>query len=114
MRWPRKLAGTGTTDMLEHLATVEARDDFVQRLDEEFDLELLELATAIVRGRVTARSWDAYQLTALEGRAASEAAASLGMRVGAVYQAKSTVMQMLQDEVRRLGGDLAESDSAGG
>jgi hypothetical protein len=35
------------------------------------------------------------------------------MRVGAVYQAKSTVMQMLQDEVRRLGGDLSESDSAG-
>jgi hypothetical protein len=34
------------------------------------------------------------------------------MRVGAVYQAKSSVMQMLQQEVSRLGGDVAERDSA--
>jgi RNA polymerase sigma-70 factor (ECF subfamily) len=109
----RRLVGTGTTDMLERIASVEARDDLIRRLDEEFDLELLEAATAVVRGRVTARSWDAYRLTAVEGRAASEAAAMLGMRVGAVYQAKSTVMQMLQEEVRRLGGDVRENDLAG-
>jgi RNA polymerase sigma factor (sigma-70 family) len=109
----RKLAGTGTTDMLERIAGVEARDDLIRRLDEEFDLELLEAATAVVRGRVTARSWDAYRLTAVEGRAASEAAAMLGMRACAVYQAKSTVMQMLQEEVRRLGGDARENDLAG-
>jgi RNA polymerase sigma factor (sigma-70 family) len=109
----RRLARLGTTGMLERIASAEARDDLVRRLDEEFDLELLEAATTIVRGRVTAKSWDAYQFTAVEGRAASEVAATLGMRVGAVYQAKSNVMQRLQDEVRRLGGDLSESDSAG-
>ena len=109
----RRLTGTGTTDMLERMASVEARDDLVRRLDEEFDLELLEVATAIVRARVTAKSWGAYQLTAVEGRAASQVAEMLGMRVGAVYQAKSSVIQMLQDEVRKLGGDSAESNSAG-
>jgi RNA polymerase sigma-70 factor (ECF subfamily) len=96
------IRGTGTTDFLERLASVEARDDLVQRLEDEFDLELLETATQIVRQRVAPKTWDAYRLTASEGRPATEVATTLGMRVGTVYQAKSSVMQMLQQEVRKL------------
>jgi RNA polymerase sigma factor (sigma-70 family) len=94
--------GTGTTDHLERLASVEARDDLARRLEEEFDLELLEGAGRIVRQRVTAKTWEAYQLTACEGRPADEVAASLAMPVGLVYQARSRVMRMLQEEVRKL------------
>jgi RNA polymerase sigma factor (sigma-70 family) len=108
----RRVIGTETAEAVRRLASVEARDDLVRRLEEEFDLELLEAATAVVRGRVAAKSWEAYQLTAIEGRPAPDAAAMLGMRVGAVYQAKSSIMQMLQQEVRRLGGDLAGRNSA--
>jgi RNA polymerase sigma factor (sigma-70 family) len=97
-----RVFGTGTTDFLERLASVEARDDLVRRLEEEFDLELLEAAIRIVRQRVAPKTWDAYSLTAREGRPATEVAATLGMRVGTVYQAKSSVMQMLQEEVRKL------------
>ena len=49
-----------------------------------------------------AKTWEAYHLTACEGRVAAEVATDLGMRIGAVYQAKSRLMQMLQDEVRKL------------
>jgi RNA polymerase sigma factor (sigma-70 family) len=103
-----KLADTGGTDLLHRLASVEARDDLVRRLDDEFDLELLDTATAAVRQRVTAKSWEAYQLTASEDRSAVTVAATLGMSVGAVYQAKSRIMQMIQDEVRRLGSHLGD------
>jgi RNA polymerase sigma factor (sigma-70 family) len=101
------VVGSGTTDTLEQLAGIEARDDLVRRLEEEFDLELLELAMRIVRQRISARTWDAYHLTACEGRAAAEVAKVLGMRVGTVYQAKSGVMRMLQEEVRKLQDDTS-------
>ena len=104
------IVGTGTTDNIEVLASTEARDDLVRRLEEEFDLELLEVAMRIVRQRIAARTWEAYQLTACEGRPAGEVAKVLGMRVGTVYQAKSGVMRMLQEEVRKLQDDTALGD----
>jgi RNA polymerase sigma factor (sigma-70 family) len=103
-----KLAGAGGTDTVLRLASAPARDDLVRRLEEEFDLELLDTASAAVRSRVSAKSWDAYELTAGEEQSAVTVAATLGMSVGAVYQAKSRIMQMIQDEVQRLGSDLAE------
>src|SRR5579871_3562178 len=52
--------GSGDSDVLEVLKQVQARDDLVARLKEEFDHELLEEATARVRLRVEPRTWDAY------------------------------------------------------
>jgi RNA polymerase sigma-70 factor, ECF subfamily len=108
----RRVIGTGTEAVVERLASVEARDDLARRLEEEFDIELFEAATAAVRERVTTKCWEAYRLTALEDRAASEVAATLDMRVGAVYQAKSRIIQMIQHEIQRLGGEIAERDPA--
>jgi RNA polymerase sigma factor (sigma-70 family) len=101
------VVGAGTTDVVEQLASTEARDDLVRRLEEEFDLELLNVALRIVRQRIAARTWEAYHLTACEGRSAAEVARVLGMRVGTVYQAKSGVMRMLQEEVRKLQDDAS-------
>jgi RNA polymerase sigma-70 factor (ECF subfamily) len=74
----------------------------VQRLEQQYDAELLEVAQARVRLRVGPRSWDAFRLLALERRSGAEAAAALGMRVGAVYFARSRVQKLLQEELRRL------------
>jgi RNA polymerase sigma-70 factor (ECF subfamily) len=79
-----------------------ARDDLVRRLEEEFDIELFEAATRLVRERVDPQTWHAYELTACEGRPTSEVASLLDMKVATVYQAKSRVMRMLQQEVRQL------------
>ncbi len=92
----------GTAASVQILSNLEARDDLVRRLEEEFDLELLEAATQIVRNRVAPKTWEAYHLTARQGCPAADVAARLGMRVGTVYQAKSSVIQMLQQEVRSL------------
>jgi RNA polymerase sigma factor (sigma-70 family) len=101
------VVGTGTTENLVQLASMEARDDLVRRLEEEFDLELLDVAMRVVRDRIAARTWDAYRLTACEGRPAAEVAKDLGMRLGTVYQARSSVTRMLQEEVRRLQDDTS-------
>lgn len=94
--------GSGDPRAAEALQTLAARDDLVQRLAEEFDRELLEMAMAHVRLRVAPRTWEAFQLTALEGLSGAEVAARLGMKVSHVFVAKSEVSQRLREEVRRL------------
>jgi RNA polymerase sigma-70 factor (ECF subfamily) len=97
-------AAAGGSQAVEMLRTVEAREDLVRRLDEEFDRELLDEAAARVRQRVTPRTWQAFELTAVQGRTGAEAAAALGMKVATVFVARSKVQKMLQEEVRKLEG----------
>jgi RNA polymerase sigma-70 factor (ECF subfamily) len=100
-----RAAGVGGSQALERLQSVEARDDLLRRLDEEFDRELLDEATARVRARVTPRTWRAFELTAIEGRPGAEAAAALDMKVATVFVARSKVQRMLQEETQRLEED---------
>jgi len=92
----------GDSDVLKALASVEARVDLAQRLEEEYDRELLAIAMERVQGRVLAHNWEAFRLTAIEGLAGAETAARLRMQVAAVYVAKSTVMKMLKEELAVL------------
>jgi RNA polymerase sigma-70 factor (ECF subfamily) len=98
----RSVASTGGSGMFEVLHAVEARDDLEKRMEEAFDLELLELATNRVRERVQPHTWEAFQLTAVDGLSGAEAAARLGMPVASVFKAKSNVQKMLQEEIALL------------
>ena len=60
-------AGSGHSETLDFLHNLEARDDLVRRLEQQYDLELLDEAGRRVRGRVQPRTWDAYELTAVQG-----------------------------------------------
>ena len=97
--------GAGGSEMLDRLDQLAARDDLVTRLCEEFDQELLEAASGLVRLRLEAKTWEAFHLTAVEGLSGAEAAASLGMTVPAVFKARCKVQKLLREEVRRLGGE---------
>ncbi len=99
-------------EFFDGLAGVEAREDLARRLEEEYDLELLEEAERRVRARVSATTWDAYRMTARDGVAADDAAGRLGLSVAAVFKAKSNVLKRLREAVRDLerpGG--AEADA---
>jgi RNA polymerase sigma-70 factor (ECF subfamily) len=109
----RRRAGEadGGSAIRDVLQTVEAREDLLARLGEEFDRELLDAATARVRQRVQPHTWDAFRLTALEGLSGAEAGKQLGMKVATVFVAKSKVQRMLQEEMQRLeGGDPGQSE----
>jgi RNA polymerase sigma-70 factor (ECF subfamily) len=95
-------AGVGGSDVLKRLQSVEAEGDLLQRLNEQFDQELLSEAQERVRQRVELHTWEAFRLTALEGQSGADIAAQLGIKVATVYKAKSKVQQMLQEEVARL------------
>jgi RNA polymerase sigma factor (sigma-70 family) len=100
----RLTSGSGDSTVLEHLVSLPARMDLLQRLNEEYDRELLEHAVALVRLRVAPHTWEAFRLTALENVSAVEAARQLNLQIANVYQAKSTVRKMLQEETQRLEG----------
>lgn len=103
----RKAAATGGSAVLELLQAVEAREDLVRRLGEEFDRELLDEAAARVRVRVTPRTWEAFERTAVRGESGAEAGRALGMKVAAVFVARSKVQKMLREELQKL--DAPES-----
>jgi RNA polymerase sigma-70 factor (ECF subfamily) len=98
----RAQSAAGGDQVQDFMLTLEARDDLVQRLDEAFDLELLEAAKARVRLRVAPHTWEAFRLVALEGMAAAAVATQVNLQVAMVYVAKSKVQKMLQEEIGKL------------
>jgi RNA polymerase sigma-70 factor (ECF subfamily) len=94
--------GSGDSGVLDLLQTVEARDDLLRRLEEQYDAELLELASVRVRLRVEPHTWEAFRLLAFEGLPGAEVADRLGLKPGTVFVAKSKVQKMLQEEIRLL------------
>ncbi len=104
-------AAVGGDEVLACLERVEAREDLAHRLEQEYDLELLDEAIRRVRSQVAPSTWEAYRLTAIEKLSGSDAADRLGLSVAAVFKAKSAVMKRLQDEVRTLEGPLTASNS---
>jgi RNA polymerase sigma-70 factor (ECF subfamily) len=106
--------GTGDTGVWKVLASVESRDDLLKRIEEEFDLELYELAAARVRGRVEAATWDAFRMTAIDGLPAVEVARTLGKHVATVYVARQNVQRMLRTELADLERDRGRAGGVPG
>jgi RNA polymerase sigma-70 factor (ECF subfamily) len=99
----RGRAGRGTGgDGLAALETVAAREDLEHALEEQFDRELLDRAMQTVQLRTAPHNWQAFHLTAFEGVSVVEAARRLDMKVARVYAARSTIQQLLREEVARL------------
>jgi RNA polymerase sigma-70 factor (ECF subfamily) len=98
----RREKGSGDSQVLEVLKGIEARDGLIARLEEQFDRELMEEAIGRIRLRVEPHNWEAFRLTAWEGMSADGAAKQLGIRVTAVFKAKSRILRLLQEEIAKL------------
>ena len=86
------------------LESLQAGDDLVEQLNAEFRREVMDRVMEQVRRRVSARTWDAFRLTALEGLSGAAAAGRLEMQIARVYGARSEVKEMIREEVRKLEG----------
>lgn len=104
-------ASSPATDAAGTLLTIEARTDLESQLEQEFDRELLEEALRRVKARVAPHTWDAFRLTALDQLDAVDVARQLNMSVGAVYQARSSVVKRLQETRLALEGGGAAHPS---
>jgi RNA polymerase sigma-70 factor (ECF subfamily) len=110
-RRKRAVLGSGDSQVLELLHSVEAGDDLVKRLGEAFDLELVEQARIRVQNQVEPESWEVFRLTEIEGQSSAEAAKVLGKTVPAVYTIRSRIRKKLRDELQKLEGADPEARS---
>jgi RNA polymerase sigma-70 factor (ECF subfamily) len=97
-------AGTAIGDeaSLARLTGIAAREDLTQRLQQAFDEELLTEASNLVRLRVEPRTWEAFDLLAVQGCSGAQTAERLNMKVATVFVARSKVQRMLREELARL------------
>jgi RNA polymerase sigma-70 factor (ECF subfamily) len=63
---------------------------------------LYRRALALIQSNFSERTWRAFWAVAVDGRAAAEVGAGLGMSTGAVYIAKSRVLAHLREEFADL------------
>jgi RNA polymerase sigma factor (sigma-70 family) len=102
----RDPAGTGDTGMHEALAQQAAPEpDEETHWQQEYEQRLFLWSAERVRPCVADSSWQAFWQTAVEGKSAREAAQRLGMAVGAVYTAKSRVLERIRREIEELEGE---------
>jgi RNA polymerase sigma-70 factor (ECF subfamily) len=94
--------GGGSSAEWESLKTIAAREDLAERLEQQFDRELLDEAMVRVRVRVAPHNWEAFRLTAIDGQGAPDVARRLEMKIANVYAARSNVQRLLREEVERL------------
>ena len=79
--------------------------DAEQELSLETMRETYLRAAARVRMDVSADTWQAFELTALQGKSCEEAAELIGKSVGTVYAARSRIVFRLRQQVAKLQDD---------
>jgi RNA polymerase sigma-70 factor (ECF subfamily) len=83
--------------------------DFDPDVEREFALEYLRekyhRAAATVRSDVDAITWQAFELSVVEGMSCNDVAELLRKPIGTIYAARCRVMRRLRDQVQRLEGD---------
>ncbi len=92
------VAEGGTTAQLRLQEAVDNRVSEAE-LDREYQRELFRWAAREVRGEFAETTWLAFWLTAVDGLSIPAVADELGKTVGAVYIARSRVMQRLREKV---------------
>ena len=101
-RRSQEVQGSGSEAVDEMLQGVEIQHDFLERMVVECDRILLEEAMLIVKARVHATTWRAFELTALENVPGPKVAQDLGIAITAVYKARSRIQGMLRAEIKQL------------
>ncbi|HEX7378611.1 MAG TPA: sigma factor [Pirellulales bacterium] len=92
---------SGAQASLEGIAETVA-DDLLAYCED--DLRLGEIARSIVRERVDAKTMRAFELQFYDNRKGADVARELGMSLASVWQARSRVARLLQEEFQKLKG----------
>ena len=92
--------GLEAAQQAQQMADASERDQAAW--NEDCEAQLMRCAADNVRRLVNDRHWEAFWLTAVEGKKSPAVAEQLGLTVGAVYTARSRILQRIREEVQRL------------
>jgi RNA polymerase sigma-70 factor (ECF subfamily) len=96
------LRGSGNAAIQEFLEQQPGGAEESALWEKEYLRQRFIWAADKLRPQFTDASWEAFRLTALEAMSPSDVANLLGMSVGAVYTAKSRVLDRIRKEVHGL------------
>jgi RNA polymerase sigma-70 factor (ECF subfamily) len=99
-RHPKGRGGSEVNHRLEQ--HVDKSEDDMHEWTNEYELRLLDWAKDRIRNEFRSQTWKAFDMTAIEGLPAKEVAAKLGMTPGAVYVAKTRVLQRLKACIQQI------------
>ncbi len=102
----RSPRGSGDSDAQQMLDDLPDGDPgTIELWDREYERQLFLWAGERVKARCDDASWQAFWRTAVDGQAAQEVARSLGLSVGAVYTARSRILDRIRKEIQQAQGD---------
>jgi RNA polymerase sigma-70 factor (ECF subfamily) len=108
-------AARGGTSVRESLHNVPAAaDDSELEFRRELERQAFRWAARRIRDEFTEPTWTAFWKTMVVGEPCADVAARLGRSVGAVYTARSRVMQRLKQELNQFDWDFALNNQARG
>jgi RNA polymerase sigma-70 factor (ECF subfamily) len=90
---------SGTQQLLEQWP---APDALAGEWEDEWERRMITWACEHVRRDVSAATWQAFWMTAVDGRPGKQAASELGLTVAAVYHARSRVLARLKALVQSV------------
>ncbi len=97
----------GGTDPMNDLAQQpEIQQVLSHELDREAEREQFLRAAAIVQRDVNAETWQAFELTVVEGLDCEQAAQQMSKSIGTIYAARSRVLKRLKAEINREEGSM--------
>ena len=101
-RSPKDVAAGGTVaaDLLDEQADADPAID--AEFETEHRRELYLRAAASVRTDVNAETWQAFEMTIVQGMPCEDVAEQLGKSVGTVYAARSRIIKRLRDRIKRM------------
>jgi RNA polymerase sigma factor (sigma-70 family) len=104
-RSPREgSSDTGVFPILNTIKDKAAVGDLTKQVEEAYEKELLREAALRVQLGVEPQTWDAYRLAVIERLSPEQVAEQVGISTDDVNAAKSHVIKMLREEVKRLDG----------
>jgi RNA polymerase sigma-70 factor (ECF subfamily) len=103
----RQLAGREHLDLSFECTSLDANGAV---WDAVFCQQIFHMASKNVRDRVEPMTWSCFKATWMDNEVATDVAKRLGLPIQSVYVNKSRVLQMLENEVRRLADDFPVSN----
>ncbi len=100
---------TGTSSLVQVLASLPAEADTTQSLIVECRLEAIRWAAREIQSDFTEATWAIFQATAIDGRPAAEVAQVYGRTIGAVYAMRCRVAARLREKVLETSAFWSES-----
>jgi RNA polymerase sigma-70 factor (ECF subfamily) len=94
--------GSGDSATNRMLAEQPDSDEGSAAWEVEYQRRIAAMAMEHIKSEFQPNTWQAFRLTAVEGRPVAEVAKQVGLSAGAIYVAKSRVLARLKEEVEQM------------